>query len=83
MKLWMELLDSGFSRPSYKELRNAFTTLICQQTRVQSMGINKRGVSSGHKRLELPGENTKKQRDNKTKRTMTMITTTEQTGKSI
>lgn len=28
MKLWMELLDSGFSRPSYRELRNAFTTLI-------------------------------------------------------
>ncbi|MEQ2162693.1 hypothetical protein GOODEAATRI_022417 [Goodea atripinnis] len=30
MKLWMELRDSGFSRPSYKELRNAFTTRICQ-----------------------------------------------------
>lgn len=29
MKLWMELRDSGFSRPSYSELRNAFTTRIC------------------------------------------------------
>lgn len=28
MKLWMELLDSGFSRPSYRELRKALTTLI-------------------------------------------------------
>lgn len=28
MKLWMAVLDSGFSRPSYKELRNAFTTRI-------------------------------------------------------
>ena len=28
MKLWMELRDSGFSIPSYRELRNAFTTLI-------------------------------------------------------
>ncbi len=31
MKLWMEFLDSGFSRPSYRELRNAFTTLICSE----------------------------------------------------
>lgn len=28
MKLWMELRDSGLSSPSYRELRNAFTTLI-------------------------------------------------------
>lgn len=27
--MWMELRDSGFSRPSYSELRNAFTTRIC------------------------------------------------------
>lgn len=29
IKLWIELLDSGFSNPSYKELRNAFTTRFC------------------------------------------------------
>lgn len=28
MKLWMELRDSGLCSPSYRELRNAFTTLI-------------------------------------------------------
>lgn len=28
MKLWMELRDSGLSSPAYRELRNAFTTLI-------------------------------------------------------
>lgn len=33
MKLWMELRDSGFSRPSYSELRNAFTTRICREER--------------------------------------------------
>lgn len=40
MKLWMELLDSGFSRPSYRELRNAFTTLICegQKERISETG---------------------------------------------
>lgn len=33
MKLWMELRDSGLCSPSYRELRNAFTTLICKKTR--------------------------------------------------
>lgn len=35
IKLWIELLDSGFSNPSYKELRNAFTTRICKQHKTQ------------------------------------------------
>lgn len=33
MKLWMELRDSGLSSPAYRELRNAFTTLICNKDR--------------------------------------------------
>lgn len=35
IKLWIELLDSGFSNPSYKELRNAFTTRICEHQKTQ------------------------------------------------
>lgn len=33
MKLWMELRDSGLSSPAYRELRNAFTTLIWNEDR--------------------------------------------------
>lgn len=31
MKLWMEVFVSGFSSPSQRELRNAFTTRICRE----------------------------------------------------
>lgn len=49
MKLWMELRDSGFSRPSYSELRNAFTTRICREERRR--GRRKRAQGKGEERV--------------------------------
>lgn len=44
MKLWMELRDSGLCSPSYRELRNAFTTLICKTKKEEASGDEKSGA---------------------------------------
>lgn len=62
MKLWMELRDSGFSRPSYSELRNAFTTRICREER-GGKGHKERKTKSGIKK-----GNKKKRRETQTDR---------------
>lgn len=45
MKLWMELRDSGLCSPSYRELRNAFTTLICKTKEKEASGDEKSGAA--------------------------------------
>lgn len=51
MKLWMELRESGFSRPSYSELRNAFTTRIYQKEGGRKEGGKKGEKESTRKRV--------------------------------
>lgn len=48
MKLWMELRDSGLCSPSYRELRNAFTTLICKRREEGRSAVSGRGSEWGN-----------------------------------